>query len=199
MQVVLAMFKGDGDRRSFSVVREMTVIGRREDCDLRIPVGDVSRKHCRLVIEADTIRIEDLGSSNGTYVNSHRVQEAVLQPGDRIQVGPVQFIIQIDGDPPEDQMTLPPPPAADASADTGASPSTDAVTQAGPVPSDSSLGGVLEEVPLEEAAAGEGAEGEPATEDNWMEVTEEPAAEDSEADVQIDLDASEQHESGEKH
>jgi pSer/pThr/pTyr-binding forkhead associated (FHA) protein len=188
MQVVLAMFKGDGDRRSFSVVREMTVIGRREDCDLRIPVGDVSRKHCRLVLEADTIRIEDLGSSNGTYVNGHRVQEVVLQPGDRIQVGPVQFIIQIDGEPPEDQMTLPPPPAADASADTGASLSTDAVTQAGGVPSDSSLGGVLEEVPLEES----GGEGEPATEDNWMEIGDEPAAEDSEADVQVDLDAPEQ-------
>ncbi len=194
MQVVLAMFKGDGERRSFSVVREMTVIGRREDCDLRIPVGDVSRKHCRLVIEADTIRVEDLGSSNGTYVNGHRVQEAVLGPGDRIQVGPVQFIIQIDGEPPEDQMTLPPPPAADANEDTGTSPSTDAVTQAGGVPEDSSLGGVLEEVPLEEAGA---SEGEPATEDNWMELDDEPAMDDS--DVQVDLDASEHHESEEKH
>jgi pSer/pThr/pTyr-binding forkhead associated (FHA) protein len=167
----------------------MTVIGRREDCDLRIPVGDVSRKHCRLVIEDETIRIEDLGSSNGTYVNGHRVQEGELQPGDRIQVGPVQFIIQINGEPPEDQMTLPPPSAADASADTGESLSTDAVTQAGSVPSDSSLGGVLEEVPLEESG---GSEGEPATEDNWMELSEDPAADDSEMDVQVDMDAPEQ-------
>jgi pSer/pThr/pTyr-binding forkhead associated (FHA) protein len=189
MQVVLAMFKGDGERRSFSVVREMTVIGRREDCDLRIPVGDVSRKHCRLVMEEETIRIEDLGSSNGTYVNGHRVQEGELQPGDRIQVGPVQFIIQINGEPPEDQMVLPPPPAADASADTGESPSTDAMTQTGSVPSDSSLGGVLEEVPLEESS---GSEGEPATEDNWMELTDEQAADDSEMDVQVDMDAPEQ-------
>ncbi len=37
MQVVLVMFRSDGERRSFSVVRDMTVIGRREDCDLRIP------------------------------------------------------------------------------------------------------------------------------------------------------------------
>ena len=186
MQVVLAMFRGDGERRSFSVVREMTVIGRREDCDLRIPVGDVSRKHCRLVMEADTIRIEDLGSSNGTYVNGHRVQEAVLQPGDRIQVGPVQFIIQIDGEPPEDQMTLPVAAPADANDDTGG-PSADGVTQAGSVPSDSSLGGVLEEVPLEEEGA---SEGEPATEDNWMELGDEAAAEDSDVDVQVDLDGS---------
>jgi pSer/pThr/pTyr-binding forkhead associated (FHA) protein len=186
MQVVLAMFKCDGERRSFSVVREMTVIGRREDCDLRIPVGDVSRKHCRLVMEEESIRIEDLGSSNGTYVNSQRVQEAVLQPGDRIQVGPVQFIIQIDGEPPEDQMHLPVDAPADASADTGTPPSADGVTQAGSVPSDSSLGGVLEEVPLEEGAS----EGEPATEDNWMEIGDENAAEDSDMDIQVDLDGS---------
>jgi hypothetical protein len=63
------------------------------------------------------------------------------------------------------------------------------MTQTGSVPSDSSLGGVLEEVPLEESS---GSEGEPATEDNWMELTDEQAADDSEMDVQVDMDAPEQ-------
>jgi hypothetical protein len=107
MQVVLVMFRNDGERRSFSVVRNMTVIGRREDCDLRIPVGDVSRKHCRLVRTDDGIRIEDLGSSNGTYVNGERIQESELNAGDTVGVGPVQFIIQIDGEPDEDDMSPP--------------------------------------------------------------------------------------------
>jgi len=107
MQVVLVMFRSDGERRSFSVVRNMTVIGRREDCDLRIPVGDVSRKHCRLVRTDDGIRIEDLGSSNGTYVNGQRIQESELNPGDAVGIGPVQFIVQIDGVPDEEQMTAP--------------------------------------------------------------------------------------------
>lgn len=115
MQVVLVMFRNDGERRSFSVVRNMTMIGRREDCDLRIPVGDVSRKHCRLVRTDDGIRIEDLGSSNGTYVNSERIQECDLHPGDVVGVGPVQFIVQIDGVPDEDDMEPPiaelPPPS----------------------------------------------------------------------------------------
>ncbi len=101
------MFRNDGERRSFSVVRNMTVIGRREDCDLRIPVGDVSRKHCRLVRTDDGIRVEDLGSSNGTYVNGERIQECDLNPGDNVGVGPVQFIVQIDGVPNEDEMTPP--------------------------------------------------------------------------------------------
>ena len=68
MQVVMVMFRGDGQRRSFSVTRDMTVIGRREDCDLRIPLGDVSRKHCRIIKDASGIRVEDLGSSNGTFI-----------------------------------------------------------------------------------------------------------------------------------
>ncbi len=81
MQVVLVMFRADGERRSFSIVRDMTVVGRREDCDLRIPLGEVSRKHCRLIRDGDAIRLEDLGSSNGTFHNGQRVREATLGAG----------------------------------------------------------------------------------------------------------------------
>src|SRR5918998_3489709 len=105
MQAVLVMFRSDGERRSFSVVRDMTVIGRREDCDLRIPLGEVSRKHCRMVRDGDTLRLEDLGSSNGTYLNGQRVErDAVLSPGDSIQVGPVVFVLQLDGVPADDEL-----------------------------------------------------------------------------------------------
>jgi pSer/pThr/pTyr-binding forkhead associated (FHA) protein len=114
MQVVLVMFRADGERRSFSVVRDMTVIGRREDCDLRIPVGDISRKHARLIRDGDTIRVEDLGSSNGTFHNGQRVQEAVLSPGDLVQLGPVSFIVQIDGVPADDEIQPALPAAEEA-------------------------------------------------------------------------------------
>lgn len=98
------MFRSDGERRSFSLTRDITVIGRREDCDLRIPLGEISRKHCRLVRDGDSLRLEDLGSSNGTYHNGQRVQEAILSPGDSIQVGPLVFVLQIDGSPPDDEL-----------------------------------------------------------------------------------------------
>ena len=104
MQAVLVMFRSDGERRSFSLARDITVVGRREDCDLRIPLGDVSRKHCRLIRDGDTVRIEDLGSSNGTYHNGQRVQEAVLSPGDSVQVGPVVFVLQVDGVPTDEEL-----------------------------------------------------------------------------------------------
>jgi hypothetical protein len=61
------------------MARDMTVVGRREDCDLRIPLGEV--------LEAlphpprrDSLKLEDLGSSNGTFLNGSRVQEAILSP-----------------------------------------------------------------------------------------------------------------------
>jgi pSer/pThr/pTyr-binding forkhead associated (FHA) protein len=101
MQVVLVMFRGEGERRSFSIVHDVTVIGRREDCDFRIPLGEISRKHCRLIKDGDTLRAEDLGSSNGTFVNGTRVQEALLSPGDTLKVGSVLFVVQIDGVPAE--------------------------------------------------------------------------------------------------
>lgn len=110
MQVVLVMFRSDGERRSFSLTHDVTVVGRREDCDLRIPLGDVSRKHCRIIKEGDTLRVEDMGSSNGTFVNGRRIQEAVLSPGDNLQIGPVTFIVQIDGVPADENIQ---PPMAD--------------------------------------------------------------------------------------
>lgn len=112
MQVVLVMFRPDGQRRSFSVTREVTVVGRREDCDLRIPLGEVSRKHCRLVKDGDAVRLEDLGSSNGTFHNGERVREADLQPGDSLAVGPVTFTVQINGVPADEEMTPPTDSAA---------------------------------------------------------------------------------------
>jgi predicted component of type VI protein secretion system len=104
MGVVMVMFRPDGQRRSFSVTRDMTVIGRREDCDLRIPLGDVSRKHCRLILDGDTIKVEDLGSSNGTYRNGERVQQTKVSAGDTLQIGPVVFVLQVDGFPADEDL-----------------------------------------------------------------------------------------------
>jgi pSer/pThr/pTyr-binding forkhead associated (FHA) protein len=123
MGVVMVMFRSDGQRRSFSITRDMTVIGRREDCDLRIPLSDVSRKHCRLILNGETIKVEDLGSSNGTYINGERVQHAEVGAGDTLQIGPVIFVVQMNGFPADDDLQ--PVTAASAAAKTsGGSPAT---------------------------------------------------------------------------
>ena len=105
MGVVMVMFRADGQRRSFSITRDMTVIGRREDCDLRIPLSDVSRKHCRVISNGESVTVEDLGSSNGTYRNGERVQQAELSAGDTLQIGPVVFVLQVNGLPADEDLT----------------------------------------------------------------------------------------------
>ena len=87
----------------------MTVVGRREDADFRIPLTDVSRKHCRLIKDGAALRLEDLGSSNGTLHNGNKVKACALSAGDTIRIGPVSFVVQIDGTPAEHDAELPRP------------------------------------------------------------------------------------------
>lgn len=101
MDISLVMFKSDGTRRDFPLTQHRTVIGRKRSCDLRIPLTSVSRQHCEIVVEDEIATLRDLGSSNGTYHNSTRVQEQKLSAGDEVVVGPVVFIVMINGVPEE--------------------------------------------------------------------------------------------------
>ena len=101
MDVNLVMFKTTGQRKNFPVRTAVTVIGRGENCDLRIPLVSVSRRHCEISISGDQIKAKDLASSNGTYVNNKRITETELKAGDRLVVGPIVFTVQVDGIPEE--------------------------------------------------------------------------------------------------
>ncbi len=106
MDVNLVLFKKDGSQKSFSLPSNVTVIGRRHDCDLHIPLMRVSRRHCQLNLNGETVKIRDLGSHNGTYLNGERIDgETPIKAGDYLQVGPLVFQLQIDGKP---QKTAPP-------------------------------------------------------------------------------------------
>jgi len=107
MALSLAMFKSDGQRKDFPFSKPRVVIGRGENCDLQVPLASVSRRHCALEIADDAVKVKDLGSSNGTYVNSERVTESELAPGDRLAVGPIVFTVQINGQPEEIEPVLP--------------------------------------------------------------------------------------------
>ena len=97
--LALAMFKSDGTRRDFPLVKDRVVIGRKVNCDLRIPLTAVSRQHCEITVDDGKVSVKDLGSSNGTYHNSVRVQDAHLSAGDELIVGPVVFTLIVDGQP----------------------------------------------------------------------------------------------------
>ncbi len=99
MNAKLVMFKSDGTRHDFPLRKDRVVIGRTSACDLRIPLSSVSRKHCEILIDDESVTLRDLGSSNGTLRNSDRVQETTLDAGDRVKVGPVVFTLVVDGVP----------------------------------------------------------------------------------------------------
>ncbi|MBS3735024.1 MAG: FHA domain-containing protein [Phycisphaerae bacterium] len=99
MDVKLVVFKPNGQRKDFALPKDHTVIGRGEDCELQVPLANVSRRHCELTVEGTSLKAADLGSSNGTFVNNERIVEKTLQAGDRLVVGPVAFTVQIDGQP----------------------------------------------------------------------------------------------------
>jgi pSer/pThr/pTyr-binding forkhead associated (FHA) protein len=99
MDVNLVLLKENGSRKVFPLPSSVTVIGRRHDCDLCIPHVSVSRRHCQLNRNGGILKIRDLGSRNGTILNGKRVDEAVVQRGDYIEVGPLKFVLQIDGQP----------------------------------------------------------------------------------------------------
>lgn len=68
------------------VLEEVCVIGRHVDCDIQLEDDAVSRRHARITLEGDEYYVEDLGSSNGTFVNGSRIQRAKLSEGDTIKV-----------------------------------------------------------------------------------------------------------------
>jgi len=73
--------------QSFQPVEGTTVIGRSPECDLFLDDVTVSRRHSELVLEGETFTIRDLGSLNGTYVNRKRIESAVLEDDDEVQIG----------------------------------------------------------------------------------------------------------------
>lgn len=99
MDVTLIVVLADGRLREVPLKRPRTVVGRKPDCNIRVPVSSVSREHCEILLQADQALVRDLGSSNGTYINRQRVQEAPLAAGDLLGVGPAVFAIRIDGKP----------------------------------------------------------------------------------------------------
>jgi pSer/pThr/pTyr-binding forkhead associated (FHA) protein len=66
-------------------------IGRSAAADLILDAALVSRLHCRLEANDETLEVVDLESTNGVYVNGERVASAHMIPGDRLKVGRVEL------------------------------------------------------------------------------------------------------------
>jgi pSer/pThr/pTyr-binding forkhead associated (FHA) protein len=107
MRVNLVLLKVGGNNKAFSLPSSVTIVGRRQDCDLCVPLMVISRRHCALNMDDGELSIRDLGSSNGTFVNDIRIDEMNLSAGDKVTIGPLNFIVQIDGVPAEISGNMP--------------------------------------------------------------------------------------------
>src|SRR5215210_657162 len=92
-------------------ISEELVIGRQASEEGQLGQdAEISREHARIARSGDHFVVEDLGSTNGTFLNGRRiVKEELLSPGDRIQVGATTLVVQVSV-----PSAAPPPPAAAA-------------------------------------------------------------------------------------
>ncbi|MGD9856670.1 MAG: FHA domain-containing protein [Planctomycetaceae bacterium] len=96
LQAELRVTSGKQSGHVIPLVHSRFLIGREEDCHLRPNSDLVSRHHCVFKLDDYSLRVRDLGSTNGTLVNGERLHgEAILSTGDRVCVGKLEFEVAI--------------------------------------------------------------------------------------------------------
>src|SRR5919106_1240394 len=85
---------------SIEIVKDLSVVGRKEYCDVRLDHKSVSKMHCVIVKTDGLLLLRDLGSTNGTRVNGQRVRRAALLPNDQLTIASVRFSVQFAADEP---------------------------------------------------------------------------------------------------
>jgi len=90
----MLMVSSDGQKPRSVRLDASTTIGRSVECELRLDDTYVSQQHARIFDRSGNWYVEDLGSTNGTFVNEQRlVAPAMLTPGDKIRVG--QTVVEL--------------------------------------------------------------------------------------------------------
>jgi len=89
MEARFSVVSGPCRGQTYQILPGKFIIGREPDCQLAVDSSFVSRHHCVFLMDEYTVRIRDLGSKNGTFVNEEPVRsgERILTHGDTIRVG----------------------------------------------------------------------------------------------------------------
>jgi pSer/pThr/pTyr-binding forkhead associated (FHA) protein len=80
-------------------LRGKTSLGRHSDNDIFVNVDGISRKHAEITVLPDSLQVEDMGSSNGTFVNGEQISKQEVNIGDEIKLDNIRFLIQSPGMP----------------------------------------------------------------------------------------------------
>ena len=82
------------ERKNIAITGKM-IVGREKTCDIFIPKDEISSNHAEIEIVGEFLRVKDLGSSNGTFLNGERIEQAAASPGDELRFDIVVF--KVDG------------------------------------------------------------------------------------------------------
>jgi predicted component of type VI protein secretion system len=85
--------------RTHELKAESTTIGRIEDNSFQVPDASVSSHHCEIRLKGSEVWVKDLGSTNGTFINNERVNEAILKPSQILRLGQVEIRLEGDAQP----------------------------------------------------------------------------------------------------
>lgn len=78
--------------RDFDLNEDEVIIGRIPECQVPLPVENVSRKHARIIYRNEEYQLEDLGSTNGIYVNGIKIAKCILRDQDLLEIGGVKIL-----------------------------------------------------------------------------------------------------------
>src|SRR5947207_69096 len=91
----LVITEKGGEQRRIVFNKPEVTVGRVQGNDIVLPKGNVSKRHCRIVVQAGRFVVEDLKSTNGTYINGRKIADATGVSGsDKIYVG--DFVIKVE-------------------------------------------------------------------------------------------------------
>lgn len=108
----LVIIKGPDVGREFPLDARTTVLGRQADAAICLDAKAISRRHAQVVRKDGSYIVEDLGSSNGTFLDGKRIDRPVpLTEGNTLQIGPYVFLLRGSGSPaPVEDASSPPTP-----------------------------------------------------------------------------------------
>lgn len=82
--------------KSYELKVDRTTVGRVEDNSFQIPEASVSSHHCEVLLKGTEVRVKDLNSTNGTFINGDRITEGVLKPGQILRLGTIDLRLESD-------------------------------------------------------------------------------------------------------
>ncbi len=113
----LVVRQGANVGTTYHIASAEAVLGREEEADISVRDPEVSRRHARISWQSDSHYVEDMGSTNGTFLNGNLVTSPQpLRPGDTIGIGQTLLVFQTEAGarptqpPPAPDYAAPPPP-----------------------------------------------------------------------------------------